>query len=74
MELLMIFFTLLVIGLLCLLFKTTRLAGVAGLTLLMLVFPFAFIALLAIACLVAYLNLKYRRRNLNVYSQPKLPD
>lgn len=74
MELLMIFFTLLVIGLLCLLFKSTRLAGVAGLTLLMLMFPFAFIGLMAITCLVAYLNLKYRRRNLNVYSQPKLPD
>lgn len=74
MELLMTFFTLLVIGLLCLLFKSTRLVGVAGLTLLMLVFPFAFIALVAIVCLVVYLNLKFRRRKLHVHSQPKLPD
>lgn len=74
MELLMIFFTLLVIGLLCLLFRSTRLAGVVGLTLLFLVFPLAFIALLVVACFVCYLNLKFRRRKLHVYSQPKLPD
>lgn len=74
MELLMIFLTLLVIGLLCLLFKSTRLAGVVGLTLLFLVFPIAFFALLFFTCLLLYINRKLKRRNLNVYSQPKLPD
>lgn len=74
MELLMIFLTLLVIGLLCLLFKSTRLVGVVGLTLLFLVFPIAFFVLLIVSGLFLYICRKLKRRNLNVYSQPKLPD
>lgn len=42
----MFVFTLVVIGLLCLMFKSTRLTGVAGLTLLSLVYPQLFLALL----------------------------
>ena len=63
---------LLVIGGLLLLFKSTRLVGVAGLTLLVVVVPFAFLFLLLLGCVFAYF--KFRRRNLNVYAQPKLPD
>lgn len=74
MEILMMFFTLLVIGLLCLVFKSTRLTGVVGLTLLFLVFPFAFLVLLIVGCVFLYFARIFKRRNLNVYSQPKLPD
>jgi len=42
----MFVFTLIVIGLLCLAFKSTRLTGVAGLTLLSLVYPPLFLAFL----------------------------
>lgn len=68
----MAIFTLLVIGLFCLLFKTTRLAGLAALTLLFLVFPFAFIALLIFGCVALYFNFKLKR--IKYYAQPKLPD
>lgn len=53
----MFVFTLIVIGLLCLAFKSLRLTGLAGLTLLSLVFPPLFLAFLAIggiALLVHY--------------------
>lgn len=70
MELLMSFFILLVIGLLCLCFKSTRLIGVTGLTLLFLVFPFAFITLFVLGCIIFYFNYKWRLR---YYVQPKLP-
>ncbi len=30
--------------------------------------------LLLLGCVLAYVRFKLRRRNLNVYSQPKLPD
>lgn len=47
----MFVFTLIVIGLLCLAFKSTRLTGVAGLTLLSLVYPPLFLGLLLIGFL-----------------------
>ena len=65
---------LLAIGLLCLLFKSTRLVGVAGLTLIFIVVPFAFLFALLLGCVFAYVRFKFKRRNLNVYAQPKLPD
>lgn len=67
-------FTLLVIGLLCLLFKSTRLVGIAALTLLFLLNPLVFLVLLVLGCVGLYFIRKFKRRNLNVYSQPKLPD
>lgn len=70
MEMLMSFFILLVIGVLCLFFKTTRLIGVTGLTLLFLVFPFAFIVLFIGGGVYIFFNHKWRLRN---YVQPKLP-
>lgn len=70
MEMLMSFFVLLAIGVLCLLFKSTRLIGVTGLTLLFLVFPFALLILLLIVCVIFYFNYKWRLRS---YVQPKLP-
>ncbi len=70
MEMLMSFFILLVIGVLCLFFKTTRLIGVTGLTLLFLVFPFAFLILLLLVSVIFYFNYKWRLRS---YVQPKLP-
>lgn len=69
-----VFLTLLVIGVLCLIFSSTRLVGVVGLTLLMLIFPFAFLLLLMLGGIFLYCNRKFKRSNLNVYSQPKLPD
>ena len=67
-------FTLLVVGLLCLIFKSTRLVGIAGMTLLFLLNPLVFIFLLVLGCVFLYLNFKLKRRNLNVYTQPKLPN
>lgn len=64
-------FTLLVIAVLCLFFKSTRMAGVIGLTLLSLIHPLVFIGLLAVGGVILYIN--HRRRKLNVYTQPKLP-
>jgi hypothetical protein len=65
----MFVFTLLVIGLLCLAFKPTRLTGVAGLTLLSLVYPLLFVALLVLGG-VFYLIRHYTRRK--VYELPRL--
>lgn len=59
---------------LLLLLKSTRLVGVAGLTLLFIVVPFAFLFVVLLGCVFVYVRFKLRRRNLNVYSQPKLPD
>jgi len=70
MELFMSFFILIVIGGLCLFFKSTRLIGVTGLTLLFLVFPLAFIVLLFGGGIYLFFNQKWRLRN---YVQPKLP-
>ena len=68
-------FTLLVVGLLCLVFKSTRLVGIAGMTLLFLLNPFVFLVLLVLGCVFLYLNFKLnKRKNLNVYTQSKLPN
>lgn len=72
MESLMVFFTLLVIGVLLLIFSTTRLIGVVGLTLLFLVFPFAFLLLFFLGGLFLYCNFKFKR--MKYYEQPKLFD
>lgn len=66
-------FTLLVIALLCLLFKSTRLVGVIGLTLLSLLYPFVFIVLVAHGLVALYYYRKFKRRKFNEYVQPKLP-
>ena len=70
----MSFFILLVIEMLCLFFKSTRMLGVSGLTLLFLLVPVAFITLFIFGCVFIYFNCFFKRRNLNVYTQPKLPD
>jgi hypothetical protein len=62
--------TLLVIGLFCLIFRSTRILGVIGLTLISLVFPFVFLTLLLVFLVIAYFKF---RRKLNVYHPPKLP-
>jgi len=67
----MFVFTLLIIGLLLLAFKSTRLTGVAGLTLLALVFPPLLLAFLAIGSIALYFI--HFRRNQNVFTIPKLP-
>jgi hypothetical protein len=69
MMLFVSFFTLLVIGMLCLCFKSTRMLGVAGLTLLFLVFPLAFLLFFILGC-IFYFNKKWRLR---YYVQSKLP-
>lgn len=69
----MAFFTLLVIGAICLFFKSTRLLGVIGLTLLLLVFPIVFLLLLFMGCMGLVIQYKFNRRNLNVITQPTLP-
>lgn len=66
----MFVFTLLVIGLLLLAFRSTRLAGVAGLTLLLLVHPKLFFALLILGCVVLLFIYFKRRRN---HEFPTLP-
>ena len=50
--------TLVVIGLLCLVFKSTRVFGLVALTLLSLVFPLLFLALLISGCAFFF---SYRR-------------
>lgn len=54
----MFVFTLLVIGLLLLAFKSTRLTGVAGLTLLSLVHPLLLLVLLAIGSILYFIYFK----------------
>ncbi len=65
--------TLLIIGLICLIFKATRLIGIVGLTLFSLAFPLVFITLLMAGGIILFIRYKLNRRNLNVYTQPKLP-
>lgn len=67
----MFVFTLITIGCLLLMFKSTRLTGVAGLTLLSLVYPPLFLGLLLIGSAITYYI--YYRRNQNVFKLPKLP-
>ena len=66
----MTFLILFTVGLLCLIFKSTRLVGVVGLTILMLIVPGLFLLLLLIGSIFLYFNLKWRLRK---YVQPKLP-
>lgn len=70
MTLLSSFFILLVIGTLCLCFKSTRMLGVTGLTLLFLVFPLAFILFFIFGCVLFYFNKKW---SIRYYVQSKLP-
>ncbi len=63
-------FTLIVIGLLCLAFKSTRLTGVAGLTLLSLVYPPLFLAFLLLIGGITTFFIYYRRNN---HEFPRLP-
>ena len=65
----MFVFTLIAIGLLCLAFRSTRLTGVAGLTLLSLVYPLLFFALLILGSIFIYF-IHYKRRKLHEF--PKL--
>ena len=64
------FFTLVVIGLLCLMFKSTRLAGVAGLTFLSLIHPLLFLALLITGSAIFYI---YRKGLIHEFRLSKLP-
>ena len=66
----MFVFTLIVIGLLLLAFKSTRLTGIAGLTLLSLIHPFLFLALLITGGAIFYV---YHRRKNHVRRFPKPP-
>ncbi len=61
----MFVFTLLVIGLLLLAFRSTRLAGVAGLTLLLLVHPKLFFALLILGGVVLIVYYFKRRKEMH---------
>ena len=66
----MTFLILFTVGVLCLIFKSTRLAGVVGLTILMLIVPGLFLLLLLIGSIFLYFNCKRRLRH---YVQPELP-
>ena len=66
----MFIFTLIVIGLLCLAFKSTRLTGIAGLTLLSLVYPQLFFVLLVLGSIFIYF-IYYKRSKFHEF--PKLP-
>lgn len=68
----MAIFTLVTIGIVLLLFKSTRLMGIVGLTLILLIYPFLFfMALLIAGCAIFYFV--HYRRNINVFTIPKLP-
>ncbi len=67
----MFVFTLIVIGLLLLAFKSTRLAGVAGLTLLSLIYVWLFLALLVAGSVGLYL-VYYKRSRYHVLKLSKL--
>lgn len=66
----MFLFTLITIGGLLLLFKSTRLTGVAGLTLLSLVYPPLFLGLLLIGSIAIYFIYYQKGKN---YERKKLP-
>ncbi len=63
-------FILIVIGLMCLYARSTRVIGVIGLTLMSLLHPLSFIALLAIGSVAFYIY-HYRRKYYDKFS--KLP-
>lgn len=66
----MTFLILFTVGSLCLVFKSTRLVGVVGLTILMLIVPGLFLLLLLLGSVFLYFNCK---RRLHKYVQPELP-
>jgi len=68
----MFIFTLLVIGLLCLAFKPTRMTGVAGLTLLALMQPTLFAVSLVVAG-IAFLIHKFIQKRRKLHGLSKLP-
>ena len=70
----MFVFTLLVVGLLCLAFKPTRLTGVAGLTLLSLVYPLLFVALLVLGGVIYFIRFYTRRKFREVRRLPNRGD
>ncbi len=59
----MFVFTLIVIGCLCLAFRPTRLTGVTGLTLLSLVYPLLFLALLVIGGAIFLFHLLHKEKS-----------
>jgi hypothetical protein len=65
----MTFLILFTVGVLCLIFKSTRLVGVVGLTILMLLVPGLFLLLLLLVCVFLYFNFKRRLRK---HVQPQL--
>lgn len=66
----MTFLILFTVGVLCLIFKSTRLVGVVGLTILMLIVPGLFLLLLLLGSVFIYF---YCKRRLRHYVQPELP-
>lgn len=70
----MVVLTLFVVGVMCLVFKSTRTLGIFGITFLLLLYPVAFMSFLVVACFFFFIHYKLSRRNLNVHEQPKLPD
>jgi len=69
----MFIFTLIVIGLLCLAFRTTRLTGVAGLTLLTLVYPPLLLGALLIISGAALFHFRKSNKRSKTYVLPKSP-
>ncbi len=67
----MTFFTLLSIGLLCLVFKSTRLVGVVGLTIMGLIWPGWALSLMAISVLGVAIYYFYKHRRLRLYAPDK---
>lgn len=70
----MVFLTLVIVGVICLVFKSTRTIGVIGITFLLLLYPLFVLCLLMLCCFYLFYQYKLFRRNLNVYEQPKLSD
>ena len=64
----MTFLILFTVGALCLIFKSTRLVGVVGLTILMLIVPGLFLLLLLLGSFFLYFKWRLQK-----YVQPQLP-
>lgn len=63
----MVVLTLFVVGVMCLVFKSTRTLGIFGITFLLLLNPFVFVSCLVVTCIFFFIHYKLSRRNLNVY-------
>lgn len=59
----MTFLILFTVGALCLIFKSTRIVGVVGLTILMLIVPGLFLLLLLVGSIFLFFHCKWRLRN-----------